>query len=213
MYNAGVSATRTDPEAEIALLAARHGQPRRQRATLVMPKLVRAVTARPKRVAEVVFAIVRPNGRLLLHTKAYYPPAAWRLPSGSMVRGEGIEQALWREVAEETSLRAEIVRFVAVIDHEIVTLAARHTFRSFLFLLRETGGELKAADAGEEVAAFREIAPADLPAAADALEGLGADPDPAVSAWGDWGRYRAVAHRTLWEALATDDCQIQRGPC
>ncbi len=76
-----------------------------------------------------------------------------------------------REVAEETSLQTEILRFLAVIHYTLIlnTTAERRTFASYVFLLREVAGQLYAADADEQVAGFRESLPAELPARADSL--------------------------------------------
>lgn len=201
---------------EIGNLAARYGAPRQVKVTVPVGNLdFSAITARPERVAEVVFAIRRPNGRLITQTKSQYPADLYRLPSGSITQGESIEAALQREVAEETSLQTEILRFLAIIRYTLVLAPAptdlpgfrkpgrsvERSFTSYVFLLQEVAGQLYAADADEQVAGFRESLPAELPALADALESLAGHPDPAAEDWGDWGRFRAVTHRVVWEAL------------
>lgn len=188
---------------EIASLAARFGEPRRYSFHLDVQRLFDAVDTRPDRVSEVLFAIQRPDGRLLLHTKSFYPPGAWRLPSGSMEAGEGIEAALLREAAEETSLQVTIARFLAILDYSIVAPGGARDFRTYAFLLREEGGQLAPKDLKEGVAAFREVRPAELPGVAEALESLARADDALSRQWADWGRFRAIAHRVVWEALNT----------
>ncbi len=63
---------------------------------------------------EVVLAIRRPDGRLLLHTKPFYPPRTWRLPSGGTRPQEGLEEAACRELGEETGLPACLERLLGV---------------------------------------------------------------------------------------------------
>ena len=76
---------------EIDHLAARYGAPRQVAVTLPVTQLgFSAILSRSDRVAEVVFAIQRPNGRLITQTKFTYPPGVYRLPSGSISQGEGI---------------------------------------------------------------------------------------------------------------------------
>ena len=42
--------------------------------------------------------------------------AAWQLPQGGVDAGEEIEAAMWRELAEETGVRAEHARIIATSD-------------------------------------------------------------------------------------------------
>ena len=211
VYNAPVSAQTGMNETDLAGPDATLGTPRREAVALRVASLFSAVQARPERVAEVVFVIRRPNGRLLLQTKAFYPPGAYRLPSGSITAGEPVLAALWREVAEETSLQVTMLRFLAVISYAIITPESdpagplARTFTSYVFLLQETGGELCTADEDERVVGFREIEAWELPGVADRLEALAASADPGLRSWGDWGRFRAVAHRVVWEILRTGE--------
>lgn len=188
-------------EEEIAALSARYGRPREVQVTLQVANLFSAINARPTRVAEVVFVIQRPNGRLLTLSKAMYPPDTYRLPSGSVNQGESIEAALWREVAEETGLQTEIARFLAIVRYRLFSPQGERAFASYIFLLRETGGELRTIDQEEQVSATKEVEWHELPALARTLEALGDHPDPEVARWGDWGRFRAIAHWAVWEEL------------
>ena len=77
-----------------------------------------------------------------------------------------------------------------------------HSFATFAFLLDETGGTLQAQDAGERIGAFRELAVADLPMLAETLEHVPDTRDEEIDgSWRDWGRFRAVAHRVIYETL------------
>ena len=211
VYNAPVSARAAVDEIGLTGLEPALGTPRREAVALRVARMFSAVQARPERVAEVVFVIRRPNGRLLLQTKAFYPPGAYRLPSGGITAGEPVLAALWREVAEESSLQVTMLRFLAVISYAIVTPESDpagplpRTFTSYVFLLQETGGELCTADEDERVVGFREIEVWELPGVADRLEALAASADLRLRSWGDWGRFRAVAHRVVWEILRTGE--------
>jgi NAD+ diphosphatase len=219
VYNALVNAQAGIEETELAGLEAALGPPQRESVTLRVAGMFSAVESRPERVAEVVFAIRRPNGRLLLQTKAFYPPGAYRLPSGSITAGEPVLAALWREVAEETSLPVRLLRFLAVVSYVIVTPeddpdgppASTFTFTSYIFLLQETGGELRTVDENEGVTGFREVEAWELPGVADQLEALATSSDAEMRSWGDWGRFRAVAHRLVWEILRTEETPMADG--
>jgi len=168
-----------------------------------------------KRPGEVCMVIRRPNGRLITSTKTFYPKHSYRLPTGGIHPGEAIFDALLRETQEETSLTVEVRRFLAIVRYEADPTSATSTddtaliedglyaFTTYAFLLDEIGGELRAADETERIAGFREIAVDDLPTIADHLEHIGAESD-AVRTYGDWaawGRFRAITHHVVWQAL------------
>ena len=61
--------------------------------------------------------IRRPNGRILLSIKTFYPRGAYRLPTGGIHPGEGVHDALVREAHEETGLDLTVERFLARIAY------------------------------------------------------------------------------------------------
>ena len=187
-----------DFEVEIASLAGRWGTPLRVLAELddVSFDPVHDLT----RTGEVLMAVRRPNGRLLLSIKTFYPRTGWRLPTGGIHPGESIARALEREMHEETGLQHDVPRFLAAIQYR-ERGARRAAFHTFCFLLAETGGTLAVADESEQIEAFREIEPEELLTVAATLEAI----DPAGELgehWAGWGRFRAVAHRAVHRALA-----------
>jgi ADP-ribose pyrophosphatase YjhB (NUDIX family) len=144
------------------------------------------------RKSEVAMAIRRPSGGILLQTKAFYPAGLFRLPTGGIKEGEDVEHALLREVHEESNLDVEIERLVAVIDHS--ALAGKTPFRSYMFLLRETGGTLKVNDPEEQISGWDERDLAGLERAARELRDLS-------GTWRRWGQFRAVALEVLAGAV------------
>ncbi len=213
-------------ETEIADLAARYGQP--QRVAVELAGAPFSPLTLQDRHGEVCMVVRRPNGTLITAIKTFYPAGAFRLLTGGVDHGEPIADALLREVAEETGLDVVVRRFLAVIEYQLrggwelgdrgqaVSDMARspishlpspisHSFATFAFLLDEIGGRLQAQDAGEQIGAFRELAVAELPALAETLENLPDIRDEEIEgSWGDWGRFRAVAHRVIYAALTSD---------
>lgn len=182
--------------AEIESLAARYGAPRRLRVRLEGPPF--SPIGKPDRFGEVCMVVRRPSGALLTAIKTFYPPGAFRLLTGGVHHGESIEAALLREVAEETGLTVVVRRLLAVIEYDYQDLA----FATFAFLLDEVGGVLGTHDPAERIAAFREVAPGDLPLLAATLEQVEDRCDAEIEgSWRDWGRFRAIAHRVVHEAL------------
>jgi NAD+ diphosphatase len=154
------------------------------------------------RVGEVCMVIRRPNGKLLLSIKTMYPRGAYRLPTGGVKRGEPVIAALFREAHEETGLSVRLRRFLALISYRPQGGTAP-IFHTFAFLLEETGGTLGALDPDEKIEAYVEVDPAELTGVADRLDGLEAAGRGSVGSWRDWGRFRAIVHRAVHEALSS----------
>ena len=182
-------------ESEVAAIAARHGQPLRRQVVceigeeLFVTRFMRASDRR----GEVVLAIQRPGGQLLLHRKAHYTAEHFRLPTGGVNLDEPVLEAVLRETAEETGLQVAVARFMAVIEYTLRFDPIRLPFVSYVFHLRETGGQLNLD--GGEVASISECRPDELPAIAATLRSIPGER-------GYWGRWRAVAHEVVAEAWA-----------
>ena len=113
------------------------------------------VTAR--RIPCVGAVIKDPAGRLLLIKRGHEPGAGlWSLPGGRIEPGETHQQALAREVLEETNLRVECRHLLGTAelpgaDGTVIDVSD--------YLAVVTGGELAA---GDDAADARWVAAADL---------------------------------------------------
>jgi len=198
MINSLPQATRD----ELAQLASRYGQP------LVKTAELRASAPfnplyKSDRYGEVCMVVRRLNGRLLTMKKHFYPLNAYRLPTGGINHGEQVFDALLRETYEETGLTVDVRRFLAIAAYRLSTSHGSPIFYTFAFLLDEVGGTLGTIDENEKVEAFREIEPHELPVMATSLERLSTTYSEEIDGtWGDWGQFRAVIHRLVWEALS-----------
>lgn len=186
-------------ENEIAVLAARYGQPVRWARTLDVSKNQTRVPFR-QRSAEIVLVIPRPQQRVLLHTKDFYPPAAYRLPTGGIEDGEQISAAARRELGEETGLPIDLAQFIGIVEYTFIERRGRTRFVSYVWLTERADAAPQAVDADEHISEFREVEWRELENVAQALERLPGD-------WGDWGRWRAIPHRLVLAAMA--DGKIQ----
>lgn len=180
-----------DREEEIAQLGARYGEPVRQRCALDLSQSSHEwwrLDKLRRRDGEVVLFVVRRNGKLILHTKDFYPEGAMRVPSGGIKGGEAVIAAVHREALEETGLQVAVERFLSLVEFEFRWQGQTAHYPSYSFVLREVAGELHSLDDDERIAAFGEVAPSELLSIASALENL-----PAT--WQVWGRFRAIPHR------------------
>jgi ADP-ribose pyrophosphatase YjhB (NUDIX family) len=150
------------------------------------------VMARRRR-AEVVMIVQRPDQQLLLHTKTHHPPGTYRLPTGGVLWGETVSQALGREQWEEMSVRLPIASMPGTIHYALHHTSSTIHFTSYLFLLCATD-DIKPVvqDLREAISGFCWVAPECLPAVVKRLR----DVD---HAWGGWGPFRAIAHDLLVE--------------
>lgn len=120
-------------------------------------------------------------GRLLLIRRAHAPAAGqWSIPGGRVEPGESHEQAVVREVREETGLRVTIVREVGMVYRDLPT-GDRYAIRDFLAVADNTDA-LRAGDDASD-AAF--VAPEDL-GDVDLTAGL-------LEALTEWGLLRPQA--------------------
>lgn len=192
-----------DVRREIAELSQRYGEPRAIHA-LIHDGFDDPIRRRD-RYGEVLMAVRRPNGNLLVAIKTFYPRGAYRLPTGGIHHGEGILDAVIRETHEETGLETEVRRFLATISYRgRSTPHAPPLFHTFAFLLDELGGTLGALDKSERIEDWREMSVAELRDQAAVLERIDTEGSAGIGgSWGDWGRFRAVAHRAVADALGT----------
>ncbi len=198
-------------EQEIAELSRQYGEPLRRTVTLANEGLFDPL-GKPDRYGEVCMVIRRPNGMLLTARKTFYPDSAYRLLTGGIAHGEPIFDALLRETEEETGLEVAVRQFLAVIGYNLERTrstasrqraAAPQAFHTFAFLLDEIGGTLACYDPDERVEDFREVRVSELPQLAQRLMQLGQDFDPEIHGrWRDWGRFRAIIHDVVYEALS-----------
>ena len=70
--------------------------------------------------AGVVAVVRRADGQVLAFERAD-APGQWQLPQGGLERGEAPQDAVWRELHEETGLGADDVELVGEHDAWIVT--------------------------------------------------------------------------------------------
>lgn len=148
-----------------------------------------------KRRGEVVFVVKGPVG-LILHTKDFYPPGTYRLPSGGMRWEESVLSALHREAQEEMGLEVEVERFLGLLVYEFRCQDEMMPFVSYVFLVSEAGGELAPQDKEERILSFCQVPVAKLSAVADSLRAMEED-------WRDWGEFRAIAHDFVVEMMGS----------
>lgn len=154
------------------------------------------------RANEVCMIFRRPWGDVLTFRKTFYPPGVYRLPTGGINVGEDIVDALRREVREETGLSADPHRLLATVGYCVNGFSDRHCCYTFAFLLDEVTGTPAAVDASEQVEEFRWVGVGELPRIAEMLERLRDEYSPDLeSTWRDWGRFRAVIHRVVWDVM------------
>lgn len=186
-------------EREISQLTAAFGEPTYRERTIIADKYLyasRLSRSRSKR-GEVVMIIERPNECVLLHRKGWYERGVYRLPTGGVEWGEDIEEALIRELEEETGYFDGNQRFIAILDCSFVFQSDQVRFISYLFYLRDLKGTLRLPSSKEDISDFRDIALGELPAVAENLRQV----PPPRTGWGEW---RAFAHELAYEILVED---------
>ena len=182
---------------EVECLATKYGTPWRQSHRIQADEYIYSYRWRKDsdRRAEVVFAIDDGNEGVWVHTKPHYPANIFRLPSGGVHWHEPIEDALLREVDEETGLSVSIERFLALVEYHFYRGDSTVMFVSYVFHLRSNGGT-PLIQASEPISEFKLVAPGRLAELAADLRDLNGDR-------AGWGQWRALAHDVVHDYLTS----------
>lgn len=148
----------------------------------------------PHRQGEVAMVIQRTPGWVLLHTKANYPPGVFRIPTGTVRKGEGTEATMLRELSEEANLRPGSHRELFRLDYQVK--GGRKGFCTTGYLIENPEGALMPRDESERIIAWREAPVTELPQVARDLRRL----DPPRDGW---GLFRSAVHQLLAGILPT----------
>ena len=111
----------------------------------------------PPRPVLGVGAVILDGGRVLLVERGNEPLAGcWSLPGGVVEAGERLENAVIREVFEETGLRVKTNIIATVFERIMPDAAGRCEYHYVLidFYCTIQGGELRAGDDSRRVAWF-----------------------------------------------------------
>ncbi len=146
------------------------------------------------RRGEVVFAVRRPNGKIITITCEEYPKGIFRIPTGGISHDEDIIGAVHREVKEELGLETSIDAFIGVLKLRFIYENDSEYFYSYLFLMKERGGRLLVDAIDDEVAEVMEAGIDELKNAAHLLENI-------EDSWKDWGQFRFESTNAILEYI------------
>jgi 8-oxo-dGTP pyrophosphatase MutT (NUDIX family) len=196
MYTMRISPMPMIHPVEVETLSARYGAPVHQIFHVQADEYIYSFRWRKEsdRRAEVVFAIQDDSGNVWVHAKQHYPAHIYRLPSGGIHWDEPVEEALLREVYEETALPVQIQRFVGLIEYRFHYGGSTVRFASYVFHLYSVGGK-PVCHAGERISEFRAVLPGQILQMAVDLRNL-------IGSRRAWGQWRALAHDLVYEHLA-----------
>ncbi|HNR67128.1 MAG TPA: NUDIX hydrolase [bacterium] len=155
------------------------------------------------RRGEVVLIVQKPDDRILLHTKPFYPAGVFRLPTGGLKPEESINDGLVRELYEETGLAHREGWLIDMVFYDFTNNGIHLPFVSYLFQLPGIVREPVVQDVDEEISGFRWVAAKELQATGDELAAL---PEP----WREWGRMRAIPHWAAAERLFSGESEIAK---
>lgn len=114
---------------------------------------------RPNSLVPAVSAVVTDSeGRILLHKRS--DNFLWSTPGGAVEIGESVEQAIIREVKEETGFDVEVIKCIGIYSdpHHVIAFSdgeIRQQF-SICFECRIVGGQLAVSSESVQVRFFTE---------------------------------------------------------
>lgn len=142
------------------------------------------------RTAEVALYIENADNTILLHTKPFYPPDIFRIPTGGIHPGEHVIDALHRELDEETSFTANSFLLFALLLYQFNYGGRTLPFVSYIFKVKVDGGEPHPKDDSENITGYRWIKTDQLLDVFHQLWNL-------KERWHDWGVMRSLPHKIL----------------
>ncbi len=149
---------------------------------------------RKDRRGEVVFCVLRPNGKVIAITCTEYPQDIYRIPTGGIHHQEDISRAMFREVKEELGLEVAVREFAGVVRIRFMHGADIAMFYSYVFILEEKGGRLLLDASDDEISGVMEVTVDELGEMTDALAGI-------RGKWQDWGKFRYTTSNAVYRHL------------
>ena len=154
------------------------------------------------RRGEVVFCVIRPNGKIITVTCEEYPEGVFRIPTGGIQHGEDIVKAVFRETKEELGIEVEVIKFAGVIKIKFVHGESSVMFYSYIFIMREKSGNLLVDASDNEVSEVLEVGIEELKGVADSLNKI-------TGKWSDWGKFRYTTTEAVYRALKQLEASLQ----
>ena len=146
------------------------------------------------RRGEVVFCVLRPDGKIVTITCNEYPKGIYRIPTGGIGHRENIIEAVFREVREELGLDVRINQFVGVLRIRFEHGDESIMFYSYVFILNEIGGRLLLDASDDEISGVKVVDLNDLEEIVDSLNHI-------HGKWSDWGKFRFITSNAVLNYL------------
>ena len=106
-------------------------------------------SASKNRYHDITCFIPRDGGYVGIQKPGYAGSGIFRAPSGGANFGESLRKAAVREMYEETGLKIQLIRFILDLTLDVVCSEGVIPWRSLVFLVKATGGEMKPIDTHE----------------------------------------------------------------
>ena len=135
------------------------------------------------RHGEVAFAVQRKNGKFIVIRTNFYPRGVYRIPTGGIIIGEDVTDALYREISEELGLEVKLKSFPGMVRYHITLGKECLTFYSFIFILEEIGGTILEDATENEICEYIEV---DKKQLTEITRNLASN----TSNWHDWCSFR-----------------------
>ena len=141
--------------------------------------------------SRVAMILLTEDNQTLVHKKWYYPEDVFRLPTGTIEKGESPEDALVRETEEEFGIKLKKGDYKKIdeINYYLNFKGQTYKYKEIIYLIKKKKSEIKPNE--RELGEYKFIPIDDLIEIYRKLKWI-------KGGWKYWGKFRSILHRVVY---------------
>lgn len=153
-----------------------------------------------KRDKEILAVIIFPDKTILVSRKGHYPEKVYRLTTGGINKDEKPEEALKREVYEETGITEMRFKPLALINYKIKDGKNNKDYQTYAYIVNVEEQNINVMDPDENISDFKRVNIEEFQNLTKILDSLKLI-DGSETPWDEWGKFRKIAHDIVIEMI------------
>jgi len=153
-----------------------------------------------KRDKEILAVIIFPDKTILVSRKDHYPKDVYRLTTGGIKKNEKPEEALKREIYEETGITEMRFKPLALINYKIKNGKCIKDYQTYAYVVNVEEQNITVMDPDENISDFKRVNIREFQNLTKILGSLKLI-DKSETPWDEWGKFRKIAHDITIELI------------